>query len=649
MAQNLWPYAQPNFDTSKLSNLESIKNIWTFWVGATKTVNTPKFAVDYNQWKFTLNDWTTWTNTSFLKYATWKDLSSTLADTKKRTWFDTSLEAKRKMWTSQWLPLEKFDINAFDKTSVWMYIKPEFKDKIVQDIQKSSTQETMWVASQWVPWMMEQVKEVQEQPKPDLWLIPTAQAYEPNQEDLELIQQAIDDWLTEEEAFEALLDFKKEQGVDLRGEQEAWFLQRLWEDWFKRAWNVWQAWSELISGKWEPVSTSLYTVWNVIWWGWDIIGELLASWYKTAWEPWKEQVKQILNTPAWQWAIKAIQWWVQTYWKWASENKEASRALEWITNIGSLFLGWKAKEKVWEWLLQAWKEKVWQKLIKSAEKNISEALAPAGKELKAQTTQITPEFLKKWIVWSQESILKQAEKWKEIFGKAIWDAIEEWALEGKKIKTSSLIDKLWEIEKSALVDKNIADVDKIKKVRNMLDEITQFWDELSWENARLLRKTWDEIINRQKWFNITGAEKLDTEIRKAMSNTLREELAKASPDLAKLNKEYNFYSKLAKITWETIERTKPQQGILRKVWATIFGWEQQWVLNKVIWYIWSKAFLDLTSSSLYKTLWAKQKQKIANWLMKWETQKVSALNQFLKAQAWINTVKQATDYINNEE
>jgi hypothetical protein len=50
-----------------------------------------------------------------------------------------------------------------------------------------------------------------------------------------------------------------------------------------------------------------------------------------------------------------------------------------------------------------------------------------------------------------------------------------------------------------------------------------------------------------------------------MADSLRNELSKAAPDLAMLNKEFSFYKKLEDILGATITRTKPQSGMLRQV------------------------------------------------------------------------------------
>jgi hypothetical protein len=47
-------------------------------------------------------------------------------------------------------------------------------------------------------------------------------------------------------------------------------------------------------------------------------------------------------------------------------------------------------------------------------------------------------------------------------------------------------------------------------------------------------------------------------IYKSVADTLRSELSKASPDLAKLNKEFSFYKNLSDILETTITRQKPQ-------------------------------------------------------------------------------------------
>ncbi len=77
------------------------------------------------------------------------------------------------------------------------------------------------------------------------------------------------------------------------------------------------------------------------------------------------------------------------------------------------------------------------------------------------------------------------------------------------------------------------------------------------------------------------------------------ELAKANPELDKLNKAFSFYKNLADVTQETISRTAGQSGMFKKAAATLFagapGQGGQSVLDTAIRYVGSKLFLDFVS------------------------------------------------------
>lgn len=100
-----------------------------------------------------------------------------------------------------------------------------------------------------------------------------------------------------------------------------------------------------------------------------------------------------------------------------------------------------------------------------------------------------------------------------------------------------------------------------------------------------------------------------------------------------LNKSFNFYDNLRKITSETIERTKPQSGILRKAAATLFAGQGQGVLDTTIKYIGSKLFLDFVSSPFYKTVSSKIKSGLAKAIYSGDTKGADTIIKAVKSDA----------------
>lgn len=281
------------------------------------------------------------------------------------------------------------------------------------------------------------------------------------------------------------------------------------------------------------------------------------------------------------------------------------------------------------------------KLVSSAEESVSKALAPTKKKMKQLTERISPEFLKKGIRGSKESMQKLAKENAEKFWIKIDEAIESWVLDDVVIPRWEVDKILHEAKLTTMVWNKVVNDTKYKVVAWLQDMISQFPEAIQWREARALRQILDEVVYATK--GGIGAEDLTYKngLVKAMANTLRSEISKVAPDLASLNKEFSFYRTLEQILDETITRQKPQSWMLRK-WASIlFAGQQEWIGNKIMWYVWSKVFLDATSSATWNTISAQLKYKLANAIARWNPIAVNEVVKIInkKHNAWLPEMK----------
>lgn len=338
---------------------------------------------------------------------------------------------------------------------------------------------------------------------------------------------------------------------------------------------------------------------------WDIIQTVALPW------PWGVTKGAWLIKWAWQ---LAKQWAIETAKFTAISDKRLPTPAELaVWTLGNVALWWAIK---WLWVVGKYLPPA---LKKSAEKSVSEALAPTGKKMKQITEKITPEFLKKGIRGSQETIRSIAKEWVERFWQKIDDAIEWWALDKVYIPRQTVDDVLTLAKESTMVWWKVVNTVEHKVISEIQDMISQFPEKVWWKEARGIKSILDKMVYATKGGIWAEDLSYKNTLYKEVADTLRRELSKANPDLASLNKEFSFYKNLFDIIDTTIKRQKPQTWWLRKIAGAIVWWSTQgWPIDKILSYIGTKLFLDATSSATRNTISAQTKNKIANMIAVWD-------------------------------
>lgn len=210
-----------------------------------------------------------------------------------------------------------------------------------------------------------------------------------------------------------------------------------------------------------------------------------------------------------------------------------------------------------------------ESLRSSAEKNIQQALAPTTRETKAMTERITPEILDRpmeTFSLTKEGLQKLTEAQKEKAGEAI-EAFGE--LQGE-VNPSRITASLEKLKDPYTVEGRVIDPVAVERIQSIQDVFNQYGDSISMEGLRSIRRTFDAQIRESKGFFKDVNQGTILDIKKNAANDIRGILAEANPDLAKLNKQFNFWSNFNDVITKTNERTRPQQGFMPNL-ATMTG------------------------------------------------------------------------------
>ena len=113
-------------------------------------------------------------------------------------------------------------------------------------------------------------------------------------------------------------------------------------------------------------------------------------------------------------------------------------------------------------------------------------------------------------------------------------------------------------------------------------------------------------------------------IKKDLTNVMRDELAKANPDLAKINQEFKFYKDLETVLEETVKRKTGQTGALIKGVSRAAGAAAgQGFLASLLGAVVVDKLTTLLASSGWRLASAKAKNRLAKVLATGDKAKIS--------------------------
>ena len=288
-------------------------------------------------------------------------------------------------------------------------------------------------------------------------------------------------------------------------------------------------------------------------------------------------------------------------------------------------------------------------LINSAKKNYETVLGPTTKANKRITQQITGELAERQVTaTTRQELWDKAAGQVEKYGEQIQEFYKALP-EDTKVKTDGILKAIDAAKRKLFVKGEgaymVPEVNKalFKKYQDLQIEIMSMAKNgnAPIEGVRALRQALDKSIAKTtSTFGITGEESIITEARKGVSNILRNELAKQFPDVAVINKEFTFWSRVQQVLGDTIERKVGQGTPLGEKIMTAAGGAagigSGGVSTGISTAIGIKYLYQLTKSTAWQTLAASMKTKLANALVEGDGMTFSkVMNDILKASGYV--------------
>lgn len=325
------------------------------------------------------------------------------------------------------------------------------------------------------------------------------------------MRKALSEWYEIEWWTDYIANKQKAKMQEVENIQEdKWFLEKAWDIFSERAWNVWKAMGR--DQTW--LETWLQTAGNIIGWIWD----LALAW---VWEVaqavtpdfienaiiwgWKKAFDAFANTSVGKAGLEALQWWLETYQQRADVNPRASANLWAIVDVASIL-------PVWKWLTAG------KTLATSATKNLAkteigklavkgwEKIIAWGKKTLSNTADLAKNVVKEWVnrvswlsdeardfAYKNPKLLSQAQKWEIDVPKLLSDVTKNIANKTKALSDSG---------KEYNVIKQIKDKFKTENIDNIIsDTLEKFWIKSSktwidFSSSSIVSDTWEKSIKR---------------------------------------------------------------------------------------------------------------------------------------------------------
>lgn len=262
-----------------------------------------------------------------------------------------------------------------------------------------------------------------------------------------------------------------------------------------------------------------------------------------------------------------------------------------------------------------------ESLRAGAVKGMSEALGATTKELKAKTAKVAPELLKrKTVIASLPKFADEAAALKNQAGQAVKKA-ENMLPVFKKQAVKPLVEKVSKMRSRFIVNGKIIDENAVRAIDNVIDSVIQFGDEIPETQLVKIKRILDKSVSiANKNFTKDEGLSLATEAKEGIANAIRNVLNSSNPKLAAANKEFSLWADVVKITEETLKRRSTQTGGLTRFIGPLIGGGAGLAsgnaINAAAGYFATSGAIKLLQSPLWKTVSAKTKNDLAEYLAK---------------------------------
>jgi hypothetical protein len=335
--------------------------------------------------------------------------------------------------------------------------------------------------------------------------------------------------------------------------------------------------------------------------------------------PIKNAGLSVLQSPVGQAGITALQNGMESYGEWKKSNPVIAADLEAVVNLASLVPIGKVSQAGKQGLTSIGISKVddvlggaSKGLRESAEASVSKVLNPTTQATKQTTKKIAGELvdrpLSDTLALTRKGMQAKAGAAAELAGQSIDDAGK---LAGKT-NTSELINFLQSQKQQFMAGGKVVNREGIQSIDEVTQLIAQYGDDVGNETLRDIRKIFDaEFFQGKKNIAKSAAETSTLNFKKQAADKIRGILGEKFPDVAKLNKEYTFWTNLEDVLGKTVARKTGQKQFLKAV-ATIGGATTGTsVSSKVVGALGFNLIASLVDSPAWGFLSAKAKNRLA--------------------------------------
>lgn len=259
--------------------------------------------------------------------------------------------------------------------------------------------------------------------------------------------------------------------------------------------------------------------------------------------------------------------------------------------------------------------KISKYLKNSAVEMMTKALRPTTKEMKEKTAKIVEEALEKGIKGSANAIEEKSSKFVEMTGEALETALKQ-IPDDLQVEIKPIIQKLVDKQKEFIVNGVVVNKQGYEMINRVGDLILEFGGQIDYKSLRKVRQIIDEMTyGAGKVFGKTVSESREIGAQTLLVDAIRDELSKASPEIAKINSEYSFWKTLNEIINTTIERTKPQTGLIEKgaqIAGQAVGYSQGGFVKGIITGEVFKQMARFMKSTTWQSVSAVNRNRLAN-------------------------------------
>ena len=396
----------------------------------------------------------------------------------------------------------------------------------------------------------------------------------------------------------------------------------------KQYWDIEYLKNTIMTDPTVIISDVLSVIW--VWIAWK---SKLTNIQKTALETQKTNIiNQVKNATTLEEKSALIKQGIETSKQIAEKTKQVKTLEEaqWIVNKYNPYI--QAPILVTKWVIN-WSQIIKKNIEKNIEKNketkynkwveeIYQAVNPTTRENKAQLRQKVDDLLPyideknmfsndlEVVKWRVDVDKNKAYSNMKDYEDNVW---VKWRVETAPI-IKQIEDKF--IEKTS--DWVIIDEATARIANELISKLKEFWPTLTDWDIIKVRRNWDKIIEKNKWFMQSAEANTKWDLYNEANKFFRNEIRKSNPEYADYLKQYHKTVWLSDILDATIQRRtwQSQWWYLRRTWENIARVAWTWIWASIWWVPWAVVWnlatewliswvLKLTGSSAKLAKWKK--------------------------------------------